>query len=299
MIRKNIKINQRSEVVQSTMNGKENEYDYIQYGNRNDAKDHATDTQYNYQQNSLNQYSSITEKVLSSEWGRWISRDPIEEDGGLNLYGFCGNNPLNVFDKDGRDTGGGGGSNPPIVFECSIEVCCGPATFMFPRGHCVIRFKNSGGITGCRGGPSGNGHPSGAGGSSGSSGSGKGNRQSGHCSGCCGSFGNIVAGCSGTKDPHPALTEGLKNDLEDAENNPSNCKRIGIATKGACTAIEDCIRKKMEEITNKCYVYGPLGPNSNTTWYEALKACTTVDYNPPGAQPGISEDFLNSTRCTQ
>ena len=22
---------------------------------------------------------------------RWLNRDPIEEDGGLNLYGFCGN----------------------------------------------------------------------------------------------------------------------------------------------------------------------------------------------------------------
>jgi RHS repeat-associated protein len=29
---------------------------------------------------------------------RWINRDPIEEEGGLNLYGFCGNNSLNCFD---------------------------------------------------------------------------------------------------------------------------------------------------------------------------------------------------------
>ena len=25
---------------------------------------------------------------------RWLNRDPIEEDGGLNLYGFCGNNAI-------------------------------------------------------------------------------------------------------------------------------------------------------------------------------------------------------------
>ena len=33
--------------------------------------------------------------------GRWLSRDPIEEDGGANLYGFVGNSPINAFDPDG------------------------------------------------------------------------------------------------------------------------------------------------------------------------------------------------------
>jgi RHS repeat-associated protein len=30
--------------------------------------------------------------------GRWISRDPIEEEGGLNLYGFVGNDGVNWWD---------------------------------------------------------------------------------------------------------------------------------------------------------------------------------------------------------
>lgn len=30
--------------------------------------------------------------------GRWLSRDPIEENGGLNLYGIVGNDPLNYID---------------------------------------------------------------------------------------------------------------------------------------------------------------------------------------------------------
>ena len=34
--------------------------------------------------------------------GRWLSRDPIEEDGGLNLYGFVGNAPINRVDYLGR-----------------------------------------------------------------------------------------------------------------------------------------------------------------------------------------------------
>lgn len=33
--------------------------------------------------------------------GRWISRDPIGEAGGLMLYGFCNNNPVNGFDDHG------------------------------------------------------------------------------------------------------------------------------------------------------------------------------------------------------
>ena len=31
-------------------------------------------------------------------WGRWINRDPIEEDGGLNLYAFCENDGVNGVD---------------------------------------------------------------------------------------------------------------------------------------------------------------------------------------------------------
>jgi RHS repeat-associated protein len=33
---------------------------------------------------------------------RWLTEDPIAEDGGLNLYAFCGNNPVSRYDKDGR-----------------------------------------------------------------------------------------------------------------------------------------------------------------------------------------------------
>jgi len=35
--------------------------------------------------------------------GRWLSRDPIEERGGLNLYGFVYNSPSNWFDFLGRE----------------------------------------------------------------------------------------------------------------------------------------------------------------------------------------------------
>ncbi|MDD4406299.1 MAG: hypothetical protein PHO36_16240 [Parabacteroides sp.] len=35
--------------------------------------------------------------------GRWLSRDPIEEKGGLNLYAFVNNDPVNKWDKLGLD----------------------------------------------------------------------------------------------------------------------------------------------------------------------------------------------------
>ncbi|MEI2722125.1 MAG: RHS repeat-associated core domain-containing protein [Verrucomicrobiota bacterium] len=33
---------------------------------------------------------------------RWPNRDPLQEKGGVNLYGFVRNNPLNLIDSDGR-----------------------------------------------------------------------------------------------------------------------------------------------------------------------------------------------------
>ncbi|MBR4171623.1 MAG: RHS repeat-associated core domain-containing protein, partial [Kiritimatiellae bacterium] len=32
---------------------------------------------------------------------KWISRDPLGEDGGMNLYAFCENDPVNKFDPNG------------------------------------------------------------------------------------------------------------------------------------------------------------------------------------------------------
>jgi uncharacterized protein RhaS with RHS repeats len=40
----------------------------------------------------------------NTETGRWLSRDPIGEKGGLNLYGFVNNDPVNSWDKLGLYT---------------------------------------------------------------------------------------------------------------------------------------------------------------------------------------------------
>lgn len=41
------------------------------------------------------------ERWYSIALRRWISRDPLGEDGGLNLYAFCNNDPVNTFDPNG------------------------------------------------------------------------------------------------------------------------------------------------------------------------------------------------------
>ena len=40
-------------------------------------------------------------RFYSPRIARWFTRDPIEEEGGLNLYAYCGNNSMLNFDKDG------------------------------------------------------------------------------------------------------------------------------------------------------------------------------------------------------
>ena len=43
-------------------------------------------------------------RYYSPSLGRWLARDPIGENGGKNLYGFCRNRPVGRFDKLGLHT---------------------------------------------------------------------------------------------------------------------------------------------------------------------------------------------------
>ena len=48
-------------------------------------------------------------RAYDPQVGRWLSPDPVGHAGSLSLYDYCDNDPLNVFDPDGRFGKGVGG----------------------------------------------------------------------------------------------------------------------------------------------------------------------------------------------
>lgn len=67
-------------------------------------------------------------RYLDTVNGRWLSRDPIEEQGGINLYGFVNNDPVNGWDllgmagKDKAFRIGLLGANPDHLFSRGSQV---------------------------------------------------------------------------------------------------------------------------------------------------------------------------------
>jgi len=55
--------------------------------------------------------------------GRWLNRDPIEEAGGRNLYGFVLNNPTSHWDPDGR----------------KVQICCRDVNDS-PTANCLAKI---------------------------------------------------------------------------------------------------------------------------------------------------------------
>ena len=93
----------------------------------------------------------------SPSLGRWISRDPIEEEGGNNLFVFCENNSIVQIDAFGRNIylleGGGTTKVPPIdnnhqdvcvsVWNESLSRKCRLACFSFVANLRVRPFLPS------------------------------------------------------------------------------------------------------------------------------------------------------------
>jgi RHS repeat-associated protein len=48
-------------------------------------------------------------RYYAPQWQRWLSADPIGEAGGVNLYGFVGNAPVDTFDPHGLQFTGSSG----------------------------------------------------------------------------------------------------------------------------------------------------------------------------------------------
>ncbi len=52
-------------------------------------------------QHDRSKLNLATYRAYNPSLGRWINRDPIEEEGGLNLYAYVGNNPISGIDSLG------------------------------------------------------------------------------------------------------------------------------------------------------------------------------------------------------
>ncbi len=82
-------------------------YDYELYGKRtaNLVTANPVESSFGFTGHYEHAQSGLTLapcRAYNSALGRWISRDPIGEEGGLNLYGYVGNGPVNRVDPIGR-----------------------------------------------------------------------------------------------------------------------------------------------------------------------------------------------------
>ncbi len=108
-------------------------------GTYKDYNDYLFSTKRYERQWGLNYYGY---RFYSADLGRWITRDPIGEDGGLNLYGFVGNGPVVRIDVLGthtyiKDQYGEyrSGLNEPKFKE---KNCCG-GKFYDMKTHCCCK----------------------------------------------------------------------------------------------------------------------------------------------------------------
>jgi len=100
-------------------------YDYDPYGRRTKTSGDLS-ADYGYTGHYYHERSGLDltiYRAYDAEFGRWLSRDPIAENGGINLYGYVANNPVNLIDPDGLQgipSMNSITSNPAILLELGI-----------------------------------------------------------------------------------------------------------------------------------------------------------------------------------
>jgi RHS repeat-associated protein len=80
-------------------------YDYDPYGRRTKLSG-SLDADFGFTGHYYHQPSGLNLalfRAYDADLGRWISRDPIGELGGLHLYDYVRNDPINYIDRDGRN----------------------------------------------------------------------------------------------------------------------------------------------------------------------------------------------------
>jgi RHS repeat-associated protein len=79
-------------------------YEYDPFGNKTVSSGSYSSQPYQWSSKEFHAPSGMVYylyRFYSPQLGRWINRDPIEEAGGINLYGFVGNNGVSGIDPLG------------------------------------------------------------------------------------------------------------------------------------------------------------------------------------------------------
>ncbi|PZR79854.1 MAG: hypothetical protein DLM52_00460, partial [Chthoniobacterales bacterium] len=76
-----------------------------------------------------------TYRAYDPDLGRWLSRDPIGERGGINLYGYVANNPANAIDPLGLDAVVVFGFTPGNPLGHVAVAVSGRGTYSFGTAH--------------------------------------------------------------------------------------------------------------------------------------------------------------------
>ncbi|WP_265593489.1 RHS repeat-associated core domain-containing protein, partial [Verrucomicrobium sp. BvORR034] len=82
-------------------------FDYTPYGELKVSSGDVNACPFRYQSKYYDAETGLSYfgfRYYSAKLGRWISRDPLGEEGGFNLYGYCGNDPVNRWDYLGMDS---------------------------------------------------------------------------------------------------------------------------------------------------------------------------------------------------
>lgn len=92
------------EVVASDGTTIEAVYDYSPWGEVSKIGGSGVESDFLYTGHFYNDESDLhltLYRAYNPELGMWLSRDPIAENGGINLYAYVGNNPVNFWDPFG------------------------------------------------------------------------------------------------------------------------------------------------------------------------------------------------------